>query len=72
MATTTTTREASIVEVVMARSRSRYDREFVRRLVAGYIKNFEGARVRQFVDVLVIKQSIDELRRLDALRPVPR
>ncbi len=59
-----------IVDDLIARSNGRYDAEFLQILVANVATEFEGARVQDYVEVLVAKQAADELRRLDALHPV--
>jgi hypothetical protein len=60
---------AAITVAVMKRSYGRFDEAFVAELVAGLTAKFEGAPVQDFVEVLVIKEAMDELRRLDELRP---
>jgi hypothetical protein len=61
---------APIVADLAAKSNGRYDIEFLRILVANVANEFEGARVQDYVEVLVAKQAADELRRLDALTPL--
>jgi hypothetical protein len=63
------TRMALIADALIARSNGKYDEAFLRRLVANVAADFEGARVQDYVKVLVIKEATDELRKLDALRP---
>ena len=63
-------RVSPIVDDLVARSNGRYDVEFLRILVANVATEFEGARVQDFVEVLIAKQAADELRRLDALHQV--
>jgi hypothetical protein len=58
---------ASIVDVVMNRSHGCYGREFVRELVTEFVAEFDGAPVQDFIDVLVTKEAMDELRRLEAI-----
>jgi hypothetical protein len=55
----------SIVDTVMERSHARWDIRLVRDLANEYVAEFEAAPVQDFVDVLVIKEVTDELRRLD-------
>jgi hypothetical protein len=62
-------RIAPIAEALIARSNGKYDTEFLRRLVANVAVEFEGAPVQDYVVVLVMKEALDELRKLDALRP---
>ena len=62
-------RIALIADALIARSNGKYDDAFLRRLVANVAADFEGARVQDYIEVLVIKEATDELRRLDALRP---
>jgi hypothetical protein len=59
-----------IVDDLVSRSNGRYDVEFLRILVANVANEFEGARVQDYVEVLVAKQAADELRKLDALAPL--
>jgi hypothetical protein len=59
-----------IVDDLVSRSNGRYDVEFLRILVANVANEFEGARVQDYVEVLVAKQATDELRKLDALTPL--
>ncbi len=63
-------RLAPVVQTLVAKSNGRYDTEFVRLLVANVATEFEGARVQDYIEVLVSKVATDELRRLDALQPV--
>ncbi len=63
-------RMSTIVDDLVARSNGRFDVEFVRILVANVATEFEGARVQDYLEVLVAKQAADELRRLDALHHV--
>ncbi len=63
-------RLAPVVEVLVAKSNGKYDTEFVRILVASVATEFEGARVQDYIEVLVSKLASDELRKLDALRLV--
>ena len=60
-------RMSPIVDDLVARSNGRYDVEFLQILVANVASEFEGARVRDYVEVLIAKQVADELRRLDVL-----
>jgi hypothetical protein len=63
-------RMSSVVEALAAKSNGKYDAEFVRIIVANVATEFEGARVQDYIEVLVTKLAADELRRLDALEPV--
>lgn len=63
-------RLAPVVEVLVAKSNGKYDTEFVRILVASVATEFEGARVQDYIEVLVSKVATDELRKLDGLQPV--
>ena len=58
---------ASIVDAVMIRSHDRWDRRLVRNLASRYLGEFDNAPVQQFVELLVIKEVLDELRRIDPL-----
>lgn len=60
------------VKVVTKRSPGYFDEAFIGDLVAGLIAECEGAPVQDFVEVLVIKEAIDELRRLTTSDPSPR
>jgi predicted nucleic acid-binding protein len=59
-----------IADALIARSNGKYDAEFLRILVANVANEFEGARVRDYIEVLVAKEATDALRKLDALRPI--
>jgi hypothetical protein len=61
---------ASIFDEVMTQSHDGYDSEFVRDLVTRLVSAFDGAPVQDYIDVLVLKQAKDELRRLHALQPI--
>jgi hypothetical protein len=61
------TRMSPIVEALVAKSNGKYDAEFLRILVANVATEFEGARVQDYIGVLVAKQATDELRRLQGL-----
>jgi hypothetical protein len=63
-------RISPIADALIARSNGKFDEEFLRILVANVATEFEGARVQDYIEVLVTKQAMDELRRLDALQPV--
>ena len=63
---------APIANAVIARSNGKYDEEFLRILVANVANQFEGARVQDYIEVLVAKESFDKLRSLDALAPISR
>ena len=70
MNTTVNPHVAPVTEVVMQRSHGHFDEAFISDLVAGLTAEFDGAPVQDFVEVLVIKEAMDELRRLDELRLV--
>ena len=59
-----------IVDDLLAKSNGRYDVEFVRILVANAAREFEGAPVQDYVELLVAKQAADELRKVDGLHHV--
>ncbi len=59
-----------IADALIARSHGKCDADFVRDLVAKVAVEFSGARVQDYVEVLVAKEAADELRKLDALGPV--
>ena len=63
-------RMSPIADALIARSNGKFDEEFLRILVANVANEYEGARVQDYIEVLVTKQAMDELRRLDALRPI--
>jgi hypothetical protein len=63
-------RMSPVVEALVAKSNGKYDAEFLRILVANVANEFEGARVQDYIEVLVTKLAADELRKLDALEPV--
>ena len=69
-AATLTARISPIADALIARSNGKYDAEFLRMLVADVANEFEGARVQDYIEVLVAKQAADELRKLDGLRPI--
>ena len=50
----------------MSRTHGRYDRAFIGQLVDEQVQQFDGAPIQDFVRVLLIKEAMDELRRLDA------
>ena len=58
---------APIAESLISRSNGTYDAGFVRDLVAQIAAEFEGAPVRDYVDVLIAKEATDHMRRLNAL-----
>jgi len=62
--------DASIVAAVMNRYHGRHGRTFVGDLVDEYVQQFDGAPIQEYVEVLVIKEALDELRRLDGVGPV--
>ncbi len=63
------TRMTPIADALIARSNGKFDEAFLRMLVANVATEFEGARVQDYVEVLVAKEATDQLRQLDALRP---
>ena len=63
-------RLSPIADALIAKSNGRYDDEFLRILVANVANEFEGARVQDYVEVLVAKRAADELRRLQGLRSI--
>ena len=63
-------RMSPIADALIAKSNGKFDEEFLRILVANVANKFEGARVQDYIEVLVTKQAMDELRKLDALRPI--
>ena len=63
-------RLSPIADALIARSNGKYDDQFLRILVANVANEFEGARVQDYIEVLVAKQAADELRKLDALQRI--
>jgi hypothetical protein len=63
-------RMTPIAEALIARSNGKYDAEFLRILVANVATAFDGARVQDYVEVLVAKEAADKLRKLDGLTPI--
>jgi hypothetical protein len=63
-------RMSPVADALIARSNGRYDEEFLRILVANMANQFEGARVQDYIEVLVAKAALDELRKLDAVEPI--
>lgn len=59
-----------IADALIARSNGKFDAEFLRIVVANVANEFEGARVQDYVEVLVAKEATDQPRDLDALRPL--
>ena len=59
-----------VVDALIARSNGKFDEEFLRILVANVATEFEGARVQDYIEVLVAKEASDQLRQLDALKPI--
>ena len=62
-------RMSPIADALIARSNGKFDAEFLRIVVANVANEFEGARVQDYIEVLVAKEATDQLRDLDALRP---
>jgi hypothetical protein len=56
-----------IVESLVARSNGTYNDVFVRVLVENVAKEFESAPVRDYLPLLITKESAGELRRLGGL-----
>ena len=63
-------RLSPIADALIAKSNGRYDDEFLRILLANVASEFEGARVQDYIEVLVAKRAADELRRLQGLRQI--
>ena len=63
-------RMSPIADALIARSNGKFDAEFLRIVVANVANEFEGARVQDYIEVLVAKEAADALRKLDALRPL--
>jgi hypothetical protein len=63
-------RLSPIADALIARSNGKYDEAFLRILVANVASEFEGARVQDYIEVLVAKEAADKMRQLDALRPI--
>ncbi len=63
-------RLSPIADALIARSNGKFDAEFLRIVVANVANEFEGARVQDYIEVLVAKEATDKLRDLDALRPL--
>lgn len=59
-----------IADALIARSNGKFDAEFLRIVVANVANEFEGARVQDYIEVLVAKEASDQLRQLDALKPI--
>ena len=63
-------RLSPIADALIARSNGKFDAEFLRIVVANVATEFEGARVQDYIEVLVAKEATDQLRDLDALKPI--
>ena len=63
-------RISPIADALIARSNGRFDAEFLRIVVGNVANEFEGARIQDYLEVLVAKESTDALRKLDALKPL--
>jgi hypothetical protein len=63
-------RMSPIADALIARSNGKYDAEFLRILVANVATEFEGARVQDYIEVLVAKEAVDKLRKLDGLTSI--
>ena len=61
---------APIADSLISRSNGAYDADFVRDLVAQIASEFEDVPVRDYIDVLIAKEAMDEMRRLKALNLV--
>jgi len=59
-----------IADSLISRSNGSYDDSFVRDLVARIAAEFEDVPVRDYVDVLIAKEAMDAMRRLNALNLV--
>jgi len=59
-----------IADSLISRSNGSYDDSFVRDLVAQIAAEFEDVPVRDYVDVLIAKEAMDAMRRLNALNLV--
>ena len=59
---------APIADSLIGRSNGSYDSAFVRGLVAQIASEFDDVPVRDYVDVLIAKEAMDEMRRLNALK----
>ena len=57
-----------IADSLMTRSTGIYGPDFVRDLVAHIAAEFDDVPVRDYVEVLIAKEAMDELRRLNVLR----
>ena len=57
-----------IADSLITRSNGIYGPDFVRDLVAHIAAEFDDVPVRDYVEVLIAKEAMDELRRLNALR----
>lgn len=62
-------RMSPIADALIARSNGKFDAEFLRIVVANVATEFEGARVQDYIEVLVAKEAADTLRKLDGLKP---
>jgi len=56
-----------IVISLAARTTEQYDATFVRTVVEKTAHEFDNVRVRDFLPVLIAKESADELRRMGAI-----
>ncbi len=63
-------RMSPIADALIARSNGKFDAEYLKILVANLAYEFEGARVQDYVEVLVAKEATDALRQLGALQPL--
>jgi hypothetical protein len=63
-------RLSPVADALIARSNGKYDAEFLRILVANVATEFEGARIQDYIEVLVAKEAADAMRKIDALRPI--
>ncbi|MEO8266029.1 MAG: hypothetical protein ABI706_11040 [Ilumatobacteraceae bacterium] len=61
-------RMSPIADALIARSNGKFDEEFLRIVVANLAVEFEGARVQDYIEVLVAKEAADTLRKLDGLK----
>jgi hypothetical protein len=63
-------RVTPIADALVARSNGKFDEEFLRILVSNVASAFEGARVQDYIEVLVAKEATDKLRELDGLKAI--
>jgi hypothetical protein len=54
----------AVADQLIERTKGQVDPEVVRRLVAETVTEFADTRVREYVDVMVLHEASDKLRRL--------